>query len=179
VTGYDRRLRHPVWVRHVVLAHRNDSDPGNRQQSTSPSQFCGKVRTLAIGRKATSLRMQAYRPCSVPNFRITSGVGTTGGTWSLPQMQSRPRMPWMKHSCCPTLRPRLELGSTAIVSHAVHGCSYRQTNDLHPDWAYVEDWCRRLTGSFPDVYVFTIPLYLPKRDADGKWRVASIFLDIV
>ncbi|KAF9792277.1 hypothetical protein BJ322DRAFT_31328 [Thelephora terrestris] len=38
-------------------------------------------------------------------------------------------------------------------------------------WAYVEDWCRRLTGSFSDVYVFTIPLYLPKQDPDSKWRV--------
>ena len=39
------------------------------------------------------------------------------------------------------------------------------------DWAYVEDWCRRLTGNFSDVYVFTVPLYLPHRDADGKHRV--------
>jgi len=38
-------------------------------------------------------------------------------------------------------------------------------------WAYLEDWCRRLTGSFKDVYVFTIPLYLPRQEADGKWRV--------
>ncbi|KIJ17089.1 hypothetical protein PAXINDRAFT_111817 [Paxillus involutus ATCC 200175] len=38
-------------------------------------------------------------------------------------------------------------------------------------WAYLEDWCRRLTGSFADVYVFTIPLYLPHKDPDGKWRV--------
>jgi len=38
-------------------------------------------------------------------------------------------------------------------------------------WAYVEDFCRRLTTSFADVYVFTVPLYLPKQDADGKWRV--------
>ncbi|KAH7909141.1 hypothetical protein BJ138DRAFT_1067560 [Hygrophoropsis aurantiaca] len=38
-------------------------------------------------------------------------------------------------------------------------------------WAYLEDWCRRLTGSFADVYVFTIPLYLPRLEADGKWRV--------
>jgi len=38
-------------------------------------------------------------------------------------------------------------------------------------WAYVEDWCRRLTGFFEDVYVFTIPLYLPRQEADGKWRV--------
>lgn len=41
------------------------------------------------------------------------------------------------------------------------------------DWAYLEDWCRRLTGSFQDVYVFTVPLYLPQKDTDGKWRVVS------
>ncbi|KAH8928889.1 hypothetical protein BT69DRAFT_1276796 [Atractiella rhizophila] len=38
-------------------------------------------------------------------------------------------------------------------------------------WAWVEDFCRRLTGKFSDVYVFTIPLYLPRRDPDGKFRV--------
>ncbi|KAF9532418.1 hypothetical protein CPB83DRAFT_847820 [Crepidotus variabilis] len=38
-------------------------------------------------------------------------------------------------------------------------------------WAYLEEWCRRLTGNFQDVYVFTVPLYLPKQDGDGKWRV--------
>ncbi|KAG6878785.1 hypothetical protein C0993_008084 [Termitomyces sp. T159_Od127] len=38
-------------------------------------------------------------------------------------------------------------------------------------WAYLEDWCRRLAGSFQDVYVFTVPLYLPRQDGDGKWRV--------
>lgn len=37
-------------------------------------------------------------------------------------------------------------------------------------WAYVEDFCRRLTSNFEDVYVFTIPLYLPTKHADGKWR---------
>ena len=41
------------------------------------------------------------------------------------------------------------------------------------DWAYLEDWCRRLTASFKDVYVFTVPLYLPRQEADGKWRVVS------
>ena len=40
-------------------------------------------------------------------------------------------------------------------------------------WAYLEDWCRRLTGQFQDVFIFTIPLYLPKQEKDGKWRVVS------
>ncbi|KAG8724133.1 nuclease [Ceratobasidium sp. 395] len=39
------------------------------------------------------------------------------------------------------------------------------------DWAYTEDWCRRLTTTFQDVFVFTVPLYLPKQDPDGKYRV--------
>jgi endonuclease G len=183
VAGYDRRLRHPAWVRRAVPAHRHFSDSGDRQQSTSPSQFCGKirvprVRTPATGRRATSRRMKVYRRRSVPNSRITSEVGTTGGTWFLPPMPSYPRMQWMRHSCYPTLPRRLALGSTVIVSCSVEWLLVLLTNDL-PDWAYVEDWCRRLTGSFSDVYVFTIPLYLPKQGLDGKWRVASIFLNTV
>lgn len=38
-------------------------------------------------------------------------------------------------------------------------------------WAHFEDFCRRLTTRYPSVRVVTGPLYLPKRDADGKWRV--------
>lgn len=47
-------------------------------------------------------------------------------------------------------------------------CSYSNL-----DWAYLEHFCRRLTSSFSDVFVFTIPLYLPKLETDGKWRVVS------
>ncbi|KAK8238539.1 hypothetical protein HDK90DRAFT_228048 [Phyllosticta capitalensis] len=39
-------------------------------------------------------------------------------------------------------------------------------------WAHLEDFCRRLTARFPSVRVVTGPLYLPKRDPDGKWRVS-------
>ena len=85
----------------------------------------------------------------------------------------------MKRSCCPTLRRRSASGSTVIVSYPVNWLLAPSTDVLYPDWAYVEDWCRRLTGSFSDVYVFTIPLYLPKQDLDGKWRIASIFLGTV
>lgn len=44
---------------------------------------------------------------------------------------------------------------------------------IRVDWAYLEDWCRRLTGTFQDVYVFTVPLYLPRLESDGKWRVVG------
>jgi endonuclease G len=39
-------------------------------------------------------------------------------------------------------------------------------------WAHTEDFVRRLVGQFGDVYVFTLPLYLPRQAADGKWRVS-------
>ena len=39
-------------------------------------------------------------------------------------------------------------------------------------WAHTEDFVRRLTGRFADLYVFTIPLYLPRQAVDGKYRVS-------
>ncbi|GAA5947859.1 hypothetical protein JCM3765_001114 [Sporobolomyces pararoseus] len=40
-------------------------------------------------------------------------------------------------------------------------------------WAYTEAFCRNLTKDFDDVYVFTVPLFLPKKDLrDGKWKVS-------
>ncbi|KAF1972337.1 hypothetical protein BU23DRAFT_508477 [Bimuria novae-zelandiae CBS 107.79] len=39
-------------------------------------------------------------------------------------------------------------------------------------WAHFEDFCRRLTKHYPSVRIVTGPLYLPKKEADGKWRVS-------
>ena len=39
-------------------------------------------------------------------------------------------------------------------------------------WAHMEDFCRRLTDSFPSVRIVTGPLYLPRRGDDGVWRVS-------
>jgi endonuclease G len=39
-------------------------------------------------------------------------------------------------------------------------------------WAHFEDFCRRLTTTYPSVRIVTGPLYLPRRDpADNKWYV--------
>ncbi|CDR45347.1 CYFA0S17e02168g1_1 [Cyberlindnera fabianii] len=38
-------------------------------------------------------------------------------------------------------------------------------------WAHLEFFCRDMTKAFPSVRVVTGPLYLPKKCADGKWRV--------
>lgn len=39
-------------------------------------------------------------------------------------------------------------------------------------WAHFEDFCRRLTQKYPSVRIVTGPLYLPRKEADGKWRVS-------
>lgn len=39
-------------------------------------------------------------------------------------------------------------------------------------WAHLEDFCRRLTRQYPSVRIVTGPLYLPRREQDGKWRVS-------
>ncbi|KAJ2516641.1 nuclease [Coemansia sp. RSA 1939] len=39
-------------------------------------------------------------------------------------------------------------------------------------WASLESFVRDLTRSFDDVYCITGPLYLPEKQADGKWRVS-------
>ncbi|KAF2154134.1 hypothetical protein K461DRAFT_320298 [Myriangium duriaei CBS 260.36] len=39
-------------------------------------------------------------------------------------------------------------------------------------WAHFEDFCRRLTSRYPSVRIVTGPLYLPKKESDGKWRVS-------
>ncbi|KAM0787211.1 hypothetical protein ACM66B_006449 [Microbotryomycetes sp. NB124-2] len=38
-------------------------------------------------------------------------------------------------------------------------------------WAYLEQFCRDLTKQFDDVFVFTVPMFLPRQHPDGKWRV--------
>ena len=39
-------------------------------------------------------------------------------------------------------------------------------------WAHFEDFCRRLTHTISQRAHRDGPLYLPKREADGKWRVS-------
>jgi endonuclease G, mitochondrial len=38
-------------------------------------------------------------------------------------------------------------------------------------WAHFEDFCRRLTQRYPSVRIVTGPLYLPRRNEEGKWEV--------
>ncbi|KAG0640025.1 hypothetical protein HOY80DRAFT_38796 [Tuber brumale] len=39
-------------------------------------------------------------------------------------------------------------------------------------WSHFEDFCRRLTSRYPSVRIVTGPLYLPRRDSEGKYHVS-------
>lgn len=39
-------------------------------------------------------------------------------------------------------------------------------------WAHFEEFCRNLTKTYPSVRIVTGPLYLPRKDPDGKYRVS-------
>ncbi|OSD02800.1 hypothetical protein PYCCODRAFT_1366943 [Trametes coccinea BRFM310] len=143
VAGYDRRLRHPAWTaEHLTLASLGKSALEPRNNDEA-------------GDRANSQFVED--PAIPPMFRAKLSDYFRSGYD----------------------RGHMVPAADAKMSQAAMDETFLLTN-IAPQvgagfnrhyWAYVEDWCRRLTSSFSDVYVFTIPLYLPKLDADGKWRV--------
>jgi endonuclease G, mitochondrial len=73
------------------------------------------------------------------------------------------------------MAPQVGEGFNRHCKYQVAAFLTRLNDTFCKDWAYVEDWCRRLTGTFAEVYVFTVPLYLPKLDSDGKWRIVNCY----
>lgn len=110
--------------------------------------------------KGTSCRCEGISSALSSGVRILlSNLPILGchGRNFLPYKYRTPSRGWFQQTLCVVLHP-------SFGKHLSHTSA---------DWAYLEDWCRRLTKDFQDVYVFTVPLYLPKQDPDGKWRVVS------
>ncbi|TBU28921.1 DNA/RNA non-specific endonuclease [Dichomitus squalens] len=143
ITAYDRRLRHPAWTaEHLTLA------------SLGKSPLQPKIE----GEGGDRTNSQFKEDESIPSiFRA--------------KLQDYFRSGYDRGHMVPA--------ADAKVSQSAMDETFLLTN-IAPQvgdgfnrhyWAYLEEWCRRLTGSFADVYVFTIPLYLPKLDPDGKYRI--------
>ncbi|OBZ75205.1 Nuclease 1, mitochondrial [Grifola frondosa] len=145
VASYDRRLRHPAWTaEHLSLASLGKSvlDAPRNSNETGDRSQSTFTEDQSIPALFRS-KLQDY-------FR--SGYD----------------------------RGHMVPAADAKISQAAMDETFLLTN-IAPQvgvgfnrhyWAYMEDWCRRLTSTFADVYVFTIPLYLPKLESDGKWRVS-------
>ncbi|EIN07666.1 hypothetical protein PUNSTDRAFT_103730 [Punctularia strigosozonata HHB-11173 SS5] len=144
VAAYDRRLRHPAWTaEHLTLA------------SLGKSLVDGPIADSETGDRSRSVFKEdesipsAFRAKLSDYFRSGYDRGHM-----VPAADAKISQEAMDETFLLTnIAPQVGAGFNRHY------------------WAYLEDWCRRLTTSFADVYVFTVPLYLPKLDPDGKWRV--------
>ncbi|KDQ60592.1 hypothetical protein JAAARDRAFT_125516 [Jaapia argillacea MUCL 33604] len=144
VAGYDRRLRHPAWTaEHLTLAKLGRS----LVESSSTESESGDRSRSAFSEDE-----------SIPAlFRA--------------KLKDYFRSGYDRGHMVPAADAKISqeaMNETFLLSNIAP-----QVGDgfNRHYWAYLEDWCRRLTGSFSDVYVFTVPLYLPKLCEDGKYRV--------
>ncbi|KAF8636537.1 hypothetical protein AX17_003349 [Amanita inopinata Kibby_2008] len=144
VAAYDRRLRHPAWTaEHLTLA------------SLGRSPVSGPLDPNESGDRAKSAFVEDV---SIPAlFRA--------------RLRDYFRSGYDRGHMVPAADAKFSqqaMNETFLLTNIAP-----QVGDgfNRHYWAYLEDWCRRLTGTFQDVYVFTVPLYLPKMESDGKWRV--------
>lgn len=148
VAGYDRRLRHPAWTaEHLTLASLGKSpveDPTPRGPGNAEKGDRGK----STFQEDESLPL-AFRAKLQDYFRSGYDRGHM-----VPAADAK--------------RSQEDMDETFLLSNIAPQVGVGFNRHY---WAYVEDWCRQLTKSFADVYVFTIPLYLPQKDRDGKSRV--------
>ncbi|KAL0071649.1 nuclease [Marasmius tenuissimus] len=144
VAAYDRRLRHPAWTaEHLTLASLGKS----AMVAPTPPDEAGD-RT-----KSTFMEDQSI---PVP-FRA--------------RLQDYFRSGYDRGHMVPAADAKFSqeaMNETFLLSNIAPQVGEGFNRHY---WAYLEDWCRRLTSSFSDVYVFTVPLYLPHQEPDGKWRV--------
>ncbi|TRM59403.1 hypothetical protein BD626DRAFT_550247 [Schizophyllum amplum] len=144
VAAYDRRLRHPAWTaEHLTLA------------SLGKSALAGPEASEAGDRGKSAFVEDPSIPAM---FRAKLSdyfrSGYDRGICAVPAADAKISQAAMDETFfLSNIAPQVGDGFNRHY------------------WAYLEDWCRRLTGTFTDVYVFTVPLYLPKQDTDGKWRV--------
>ncbi|EIW67252.1 hypothetical protein TREMEDRAFT_69745 [Tremella mesenterica DSM 1558] len=158
--AYDRRLRHPAWTaEHLTAASLAKTPPPNLNVSPVPLETARAADTqpgpVVKGDRSKSVFME--------------DVG-------IPEMFRAKLSDYLKSGYD---RGHMVPAADAKISQQAMDETFFLTN-IAPQvgdgfnrhyWAYVEDFCRRLTTNFEDVYVFTVPLYLPSRHPDGKWRV--------
>ncbi|TFY79392.1 hypothetical protein EWM64_g4625 [Hericium alpestre] len=144
VAAYDRRLRHPAWTaEHLTSASLGKSGP------EAPSDGEKGDRGKSTFQEDESLPV-VFRAKLQDYFRSGYDRGHMVPAADAKSSQAAMDETFLLSNIAPQV-----------------GAGFNRHY-----WAYLEDWCRRLTGNFSDVYVFTVPLYLPQRGADGKWRVS-------
>ncbi|WVN85921.1 uncharacterized protein L203_101074 [Cryptococcus depauperatus CBS 7841] len=156
--AYDRRLRHPAWTAEHITAELLSRTP--------PPWVKAEPVPLDVARKADiSPEVKPDRSKSV--FKEDQGI---------PEMFRAKLSDYFRSGYD---RGHMVPAADAKISQEAMNETFYLSN-IAPQvgdgfnrhyWAYVENFCRGLTSNFEDVYVFTVPLYLPEKHNDGKWRV--------
>lgn len=145
ISGYDRRLRHPAWTAHHMTAESLLKVP--LPPGSPPPPKADRSNSVF---KEDDRVPEAFRARLADYFRSGYDRGHMVAAADAKFSQKA-------------------MDETFYLSNIAPQVGEGFNRDY---WAHTEDFLRRLTGQFADVYVFTVPLYLPKQDVDGKWRVS-------
>ncbi|KAF7295142.1 Endonuclease [Mycena indigotica] len=151
VAAYDRRLRHPSWTAQHLTAASLQHNPGvnrSKSQFTEDEELPIPFRARLADYFKSGYDRGHMVPAADAKFSQVSSC-------SIPPAHN-------------LIKYQDAMNETFLLSNIAP-----QVGDgfNRHYWAYLEDWCRRLTSKFSDVYVFTVPLYLPRQGADKKWRI--------
>ncbi|EPQ27715.1 uncharacterized protein PFL1_04853 [Pseudozyma flocculosa PF-1] len=143
VSGYDRRLRHPAWTAEHLTA-------ASIKRPPSPPGGSGQNvdRALSVFREDERIP-EMFRARMVDYLRSGYDRGHM-----VPAADAK--------------SSQVAMNETFFLTNIAPQVGAGMNRDY---WAHTEDFVRRLTARFADLYVFTIPLYLPRQSSDGKWRV--------
>ncbi|WVR07501.1 hypothetical protein IAU60_004543 [Kwoniella sp. DSM 27419] len=165
--AYDRRLRHPAWTAEHLTATSLARTPPPSAPNTQPVPLeNARAADTTPGGNGGQVKTKGDRSKSV--FMEDVGV---------PEQFRAKLQDYFKSGYD---RGHMVPAADAKISQQAMDETFYLSN-IAPQvgdgfnrhyWAYLEDFCRRLTTNFEDVYVFTVPLYLPEKDRDGKWRVS-------
>ncbi|KAN0064227.1 nuclease [Thecaphora frezii] len=143
VSAYDRRLRHPAWTAEHLTAASIKRPPVPPGSSGQ-----GVDRALSVFREDERIP-EMFRARLADYLRSGYDRGHM-----VPAADAK--------------SSQAAMNETFFLTNIAPQVGAGMNRDY---WAHTEDFVRRLTARFADLYVFTIPLYLPRQSSDGKWRV--------
>uniref|UniRef100_A0A0S1MJC7 Endonuclease n=1 Tax=Phakopsora pachyrhizi TaxID=170000 RepID=A0A0S1MJC7_PHAPC len=144
--GYDRRMRNPAWVVEHLTKQKLKPDGGRNGDDDNHSPD----RSHSSFQEDQALPEQ-FRSKLSDYFRSGYDRGHMA-----PAADAK--------------RSQKAMDETFILSNISPQVGEGFNRDY---WAHLENYVRRLTSSFEDVYVFTIPLYLPRQDPVTKKNFVS------
>lgn len=155
-TGYDRERRNPKWVvEHLTMENLRRLPPPTRTGPPAPQPGAVPSDPSKPDRSRSTFKEDESIPTK---FRARLNDYFRGG--------------FDRGHMCPAADAKTSqdaMNETFLLTNIAPQVGSGFNRDY---WAHLEDFCRRLTTTFKDVYVYTVPLYLPRLDeSTNRWIV--------